>query len=138
MIRKVQTPSLAILLLTVLLLGAASSTDVTKRARRVSTRQDRASQQDQQRPLYQIHLALDFDNRSYSGSERVRWTNRGEHSTSVMFFHLYSNVRSEPQTLAPPANTNSVTSLDVSDEPRIQVTENRAANDAALFFALDE
>jgi len=30
-----------------------------------------------ERTQYQINLALDFDHRSYIGSERVRWTNSG-------------------------------------------------------------
>ena len=134
--RNVQAPCVAILLLSVSLTGAGSTTGATKRSRRVSTRQDK---QDQQRPQYQIQLTLDFDNRSYSGAERVRWTNRGDRSTSVIFFHLYSNVRSEQQTSPPPAtNTNSASAFDAVDEPRTEVTEVRAANDAALFFALDD
>jgi len=138
MYRNVQTPRVAILLLAVSLLGTGSTPGATKRSRRPSLYQNKALQQGQQRPQYQIHLTLDFDNRSYSGSERVRWTNRGEHSTSVIFFHLYSNVRSEPQTSPPPANTNSASALDAADEPRTEVTEVRAANDADLFFTLDD
>jgi Peptidase family M1 domain len=42
---------------------------------------------------YQIKLSLDFENRSYSGTERVRWVNRGTRGTSTLLFHLYSNVR---------------------------------------------
>jgi aminopeptidase N len=136
--RNVQAPRLAVLLLGVSLLGVASTTGATKRSRRPSPAQNNASQPERQRPQYQIHLTLDFDNRSYSGSERVRWTNRGDHSTSVIFFHLYSNVRSEQQTSPPPAtNTNSAATLD-ADEPRIEITEVRAANDTALFFTLDD
>src|SRR6266571_6030746 len=117
MYRNVQTPRVAILLLAVSLLGTGSTPGATKRSRRPSLYQNKALQQGQQRPQYQIHLTLDFDNRSYSGSERVRWTNRGEHSTSVMFFHLYSNVRSEPQTSPAPAiSTNSASALDAADE----------------------
>src|SRR5262245_54645303 len=33
----------------------------------------------EKRLRYEIKLALDFDNRSYTGSERVRFVNRGEH-----------------------------------------------------------
>src|SRR5438552_18139530 len=47
----------------------------------------------EKRTRYQIHLVLDFENRTYSGTERVRWINRGNHPTSTLFFHLYSNLR---------------------------------------------
>src|SRR6266849_6947565 len=30
-----------------------------------------------ERIRYQIHLALDFENRTYVGTERLRWVNRG-------------------------------------------------------------
>ena len=42
---------------------------------------------------YQINLALDFDNRTYTGTEKIRWINRGDHPTSTLFFHLYPNMR---------------------------------------------
>ncbi len=51
-----------------------------------------------ERPRYQIQLQLDVDSRSYTGSERVRWTNRGDRATSSLYFHLYSNMRSEGST----------------------------------------
>src|SRR6185503_19811677 len=44
----------------------------------------------EKRLQYQIKLKLDFENRSYSGSERVNWINRGDHPTAVLYFHLYS------------------------------------------------
>src|ERR1044072_6738952 len=47
----------------------------------------------EQRTRYQINLTLDPDNRTYKGTERVRWINRGEHPTSTLFFHLYPNLR---------------------------------------------
>ena len=43
----------------------------------------------QTRHAYKIDLKIDFDKRSYSGVERVRWINRGEKATSVVYFHLY-------------------------------------------------
>lgn len=88
-----------------------------------------------QRPKYQINLALDFDHGSYTGSERVRWTNRGERATSVVFFHLYSNVRVEPSTPGASAPETAV----ATDEPRIEVTEVKSVpGDAPLFFFLDD
>ncbi len=85
------------------------------------------------RPKYQIKLVLDFANGRYTGSERVRWINRGDHSTSVIFFHLYSNVRSEPAAGA--ANAP----VEATDEPRLEVTEVKWAKDQApLLFFLDD
>ncbi|MDQ2856323.1 MAG: hypothetical protein M3R68_08340 [Acidobacteriota bacterium] len=88
-----------------------------------------------QRPEYHVNLALDFDQGTYTGFERVRWINRGDHATSVIFFHLYSNVRSEPGTLA--GNTSEAATA--ADEPRVEVTEVKSVNgDAPLFFSLDD
>src|SRR5712691_9941857 len=42
---------------------------------------------------YQITLAPDFENRTYTGTERVRFVNHGEHPVSTLYFHLYPNVR---------------------------------------------
>ena len=53
-----------------------------------------------QRTSYEIDLTINFDARSYSGSEKVRWINRSEHPVSVLYFHLYSNLRLDRQ-LAP-------------------------------------
>src|SRR5262249_29469417 len=47
----------------------------------------------EKRIQYKIDLSLDFDNRKYTGSERVRWVNRGDRSTGTLIFHLYSNAR---------------------------------------------
>src|SRR5688572_6998145 len=49
----------------------------------------------EKRLKYQINLKLDFESRTYTGSERVHWINRGDHATSVLYFHLYSNLRSD-------------------------------------------
>ncbi|MEP6718877.1 MAG: M1 family aminopeptidase [bacterium] len=84
---------------------------------------------------YQIQLKLDFDARAYSGSENVRWTNRANHSVSVIYFHLYSNLRAADNT-PPPAAAPSVVE---DDEPRIDITEVRAAKDRApLTYSLEE
>src|SRR5437763_8351348 len=42
---------------------------------------------------YRIQLSLDYEDRTYEGTERVRWVNHGDHPTSTLFFHLYPNVR---------------------------------------------
>lgn len=90
------------------------------------------------RSQYKIQLKLDFDSRSYSGRERVRWINRGDRSTAVLYFHLYSNLR-----VAQPAPASGSTSAALvvaeADEPRIEVTEVRsAANNERLTFVLDD
>ena len=83
---------------------------------------------------YQIKLNIDFDALSYAGSERVRWTNRGNHATSVLFFHLYSNLR-PVQDNAPGA---AQTSTAENEEPRIQITEVRAVDGPPLSYAFDD
>src|SRR6266850_3446839 len=82
----------------------------------------------EKRIRYQIHLALDFENRAYSGSERVRWTNRGEHPTSTLYFHLYPNVR--VPGYAPPTE-KTPTGQAISDEPSLEIVEVRNAGDNA-------
>jgi hypothetical protein len=88
------------------------------------------------RSHYQIHLTVDFDRRSYIGTERVRFVNNGEHPTSALFFHLYPNVRSAGYT-TPSAKTES--GQPVSDEPRLDILEVKTARDGAhLSFGLDD
>lgn len=84
---------------------------------------------------YDIKLALDFDNRTYAGSEHVRWTNHGKHPASSIFFYLYSNLR-VPAYVAPPRVANGE---QVSDEPRLEIVEVRSAKDeAALDYSLTD
>src|SRR5712692_3320453 len=88
----------------------------------------------EKRIRYQIHLTLDFENRSYVGTERVRWINRGDHPATTLFFHLYSNIRF-PGYSAPADKSGEQT----FDEPRLEIVEVRAAKDAAtLPFDLDD
>jgi hypothetical protein len=67
-----------------------------------------------ERSSYKIALNVDFDELSYSGTEYVRWVNDGEKSSSLLYFHLYPNLRSPEQ---PATSANSV------DEPRLEVLE---------------
>ncbi len=77
------------------------------------------------RHRYEISLNLDFDALSYTGLQRVRWINRGDRSTSVVYFHLYSNLRVEPGG--------------EEYEPRIEVSGVHAAStEAKLAFTLDD
>ncbi|MEP6742820.1 MAG: M1 family aminopeptidase [bacterium] len=86
------------------------------------------------RHRYQIQLKLDFDARSYTGSENVRWVNHDDHSASVIYFHLYSNLRT-----AASAPSSATTSVVENDEPRIEITEVRATKDRTpLNYSLEE
>ncbi|CAN5546040.1 M1 family metallopeptidase [soil metagenome] len=90
------------------------------------------------RSHYQIQLKLDFDARSYTGRERVRWVNRGGRSTAALYFHLYSNVRVSQPTGASGSTAAALTVAE-ADEPRIEVTEvSSAADNEQLTFVLDD
>ena len=90
----------------------------------------------EKRIRYQVALALDFDNRSYVGTERVRWVNHGDHPTATLFFHLYPNMRAPDY--AAPATRNDAGQV-VLDEPTLEISEVRTAgNDATTPFALDD
>jgi hypothetical protein len=84
------------------------------------------------RQRYDIQLKIDFDALSYSGSERVRWVNRGDHANSVLYFHLYSNLRVDQESSAPGSSTEI-------EEPRLDITEVRSASDGApLTYSIDD
>jgi hypothetical protein len=85
---------------------------------------------------YQINLAIDFDNRSYSGTEKVHWINQGEHPTSTLFFHLYPNMRTPDYV---PSSGKSESGQPAADEPVLEIKEVRLANNAAAIpFAVDD
>src|SRR6188474_2488072 len=81
------------------------------------------AQQPAERHSYKIDLKIDFDRLTYTGTERVRWINRGEKPTSIIYFHLYPNLRTGEQP-SPDA-----------DEPRIDIVEVRAGTDDTLLFS---
>jgi hypothetical protein len=65
----------------------------------------------------------------------VRWINHSDHATSAIYFHLYSNLRSDQS----PASANTGPAGAEAEEPRIEITEVRSAKDgAALIYSLDE
>src|SRR5213594_1721824 len=94
----------------------------------------RQTQSPQPRNHYQIKLKLDFENRTYTGIEVVRFINLGERPIASLFFHLYPNIRVPGYT--PPATDTRGQSA--SDEPRLQIVEIRAAGGAPLLFDLDD
>jgi len=87
------------------------------------------SPQQADRHSYKIDLKIDFDHLTYTGTERVRWVNRGEKPTSVIYFHLYPNLRTGEQSF--PATPTAAD----SDEPRIDIIEVRGGTDDALLFS---
>jgi len=94
----------------------------------VAAAQTKVAVEPAERHRYQIDIKIDFDKLSYTGTETVRWVNDGEKPTSVIYFHLYPNLRVADQPVAPEA-----------DEPRIDILEVRAAiDDATLFSALED
>lgn len=98
--------------------------------------QTRQSLPPEKRIRYQISLALDFDNRSYLGSEVVHWVNHGDHPTSTLFFHLYPNMRAPDYV--PPATRNDA-GQSTSDEPSLEITEVRTVSNGTITpFALDD
>jgi hypothetical protein len=84
-----------------------------------------------ERTRYRINFQLDFDGRSFTGTERVRWVNRDNRPASVVYFHLYANMRVPLQRGTP--------NVPVPDEPRIEISDVRAAaSNAPQPFSLDE
>jgi len=86
-----------------------------------------------ERHRYKIDFKLDVDHLSYTGTQTVRWVNHGEKPTSVIYFHLYPNLRTSDQPVA----ANGATAE--ADEPHLDILEVRAAADnTALGSALDD
>src|SRR5215210_266109 len=88
------------------------------------------------RALYRITLDLDFDARTYAGRERVRWVNRDDRPTSVVYFHLYPNLRAEDER---PGAQGVQTDVAAPEEPRLEVTAVRAVEGGtALPFTTED
>jgi hypothetical protein len=114
-------------------LGAVAS--ATEPVRQPRNKDSRPARPEGQRPQYKINLELDFEQRAFRGSERIRWTNRGDRSVSTLFFHLYANVRGEQVSRAAAAAEQGLT----PDDPRLEVTEVKAVAPAtALAFVVDD
>jgi hypothetical protein len=84
------------------------------------------------RHRYKIHLKIDFDALSYSGSEQVRWINLTGKSTPTVYFHLYPNLRSSEAGGNPGVNATA------ADEPRLEVLQVLDAAKALLSYSLDD
>jgi hypothetical protein len=97
--------------------------------------QTQTTRHQETRNRYQIHLAIDYENRTYTGVERVRWINRRDRATSTVFFHLYPNVRISGYAPA----SQKFAAGQSSPEPRLEISEVRTVgNSAPLQFVLDE
>src|ERR1051326_4428147 len=82
----------------------------------------------EKRIQYRIDLSLDYANRKYTGSERVRWVNRGERATGTLIFHLYSNAR-----------TSGYVAPKQADEPRLEIVEVKSGDtEAPLPFTFED
>ena len=108
-----------------------------------ATAADRASERSPLSTAHALHLnlKLDFDARTYTGIERVRWINRDNRPTSVLYFHLYANLRADNGSTGGGTSVVSALAADAvaPDEPRLEVTEVRAARAAQpLNFSLDD
>ena len=86
-----------------------------------------------ERHFYKIDLKIDFDHLTYTGIERVRWINYGEKPTSIIYFHLYPNLRVGDQQFP------AIPTAADADEPRLDVVEVRAGvDDSPLFSSIDD
>lgn len=82
---------------------------------------------------YEIDLELDFDNRSYKGVERLFWVNRTDRSISVLYFHLYSNLRTDS------SGTVNVPQAAEADQPRLEITRvTLAGSETVASYSLDD
>src|SRR5205085_3158664 len=82
-----------------------------------------------ERHRYNIDFRIDLDHLSYTGTETVRWINHGEKPSSVIYFHLYPNLRVADQS----AQANATTAE--ADEPRLDILEVRAASDNSMLLS---
>jgi len=86
----------------------------------------------EQRVRYKINLSLDFENRKYTGDERIHWVNHENHGIGTLIFHLYSNARI-PNYVAP---------KQTPDEPRLEILEVKSGDNpdvsGPLQFALED
>ena len=113
-------------------LGAASASGAGRRQKQAAGAS--ASEVKDARTLYRITLKLDFDARRYEGSELVSWTNRDDRPASFVYFHLYPNARAEDARASAPGASEAT----APEEPRLEVTEARAAGQTLALLSEDE
>ena len=119
------------------LLCASALTPLNSRARQTEPAKQpkaEAKAEETARTLYRLNLELDFDARSYKGRLRLRWVNRDDRAASVLYFHLYPNLRAEDERPGAAAAPDS----SAPEEPRLEVTEVRAGGGALAFAHEDD
>src|ERR1051325_3550758 len=97
----------------------------------VARSQDRQANTRANQLHYDLKLAINFDDRTYTGTEQVHWVNRGDRATSTIFFHLYPNMRAPDYVT--PTQKNDAGQI-IADEPRLDITEVPAVNKKPRFF----
>lgn len=129
---RARTFSAALAALVLFAASAASAQDAAAYVQeQSSTPPQAASTQATPRTHYRINLQLDFDARTFTGTERVRFVNHDDHPASVLYFHLYANQRNPTPRNSPQGSP--------ADEPRLEISEVRsAATNAPLLFSLDD
>jgi hypothetical protein len=128
---RARTFSAALAALILLAASAASAQDAAAPQQQQPSTPAQAANTQATRTLYRINLQLDFDARTYTGTERVRFVNRDDHPASVLYFHLYANQRNPT-----PRNASQDAP---ADEPQLEVSEVRSADTGApLLFSLDD
>ena len=116
---------------TLVVLAVAASIDAQQANGQSNQSAEKAS-----RSLYKIDLDIDFDKLSYTGVQRLRWFNNNDKATTVLYFHLYPNLRVAEQ---PPVPTTPGTATPAPDEPRIDIVSVRsAASELSLSFGLED
>jgi len=88
------------------------------------------------RHKYTIDLKVDFEALSYSGTQRVRWVNQGEKTSSLIYLHLYPNLRTADQQGATMPSSGPGSSQ--ADEPRLDIIEVLDAAGAPLPYSLED
>src|SRR5256885_6324374 len=97
----------------------------TRTARAAATRATQANSSNAPHLRYQISFKLNFDERSFNGTERVRWVNRDTRAASAVYFHLYANLHSNDAPRSPQTTASDETQA--PDEPRLEINSVRAA-----------
>jgi hypothetical protein len=89
-----------------------------------------------ERSRYKIDLNINFEKLTYTGLQRLRWVNQSDKPTSVLYFHLYPNLRVTEQQSQPPA---IVPSSSEADEPRMEILAVQSLSpDQSVSFGLED
>jgi hypothetical protein len=92
-----------------------------------------------QNAQYKVDIAIDYAARSYSGTELLKWVNTDDRPTSVVFFHLYPNLRVPYTRPNPPVEMAAAAARPAPDEPHLDVTGVQASEEGGAFaFSVDE